>query len=65
MEVFEVRDKAAVVTLSATASFFSYSHLKARNPALRHAEQKPGNSHNLCLITSDPEGNGFLGSPEI
>lgn len=40
MEVFEDRDKAGVVTLSATASFVSYSHLMERNPAPRRAEQK-------------------------
>lgn len=65
MEVFEGRDKAGVVTLSATASIFGYSHLKARNPALKRAEQKPGNSRNLCLITCDTEGHDSLASPEI
>ncbi len=63
--MFEVRDKAAVVMLSATAPFFSCSHLKARNPALRRVGLDPGICSNHCLITCDPEGDGFLASPEI
>lgn len=63
--MFEDRDRAGVVTLSATASFFSYSHLKARNPALTRAEQNPGNSHILYLIACDTGGDDFLASPAI
>ena len=65
MEVFEDKDKAGVVTLSATASFFSYSHLKARNTAPRCAEHKQETASNLCLITSDAEGDDLLASPVI
>lgn len=32
-------------------------HLKARNPDMRRAKQKPGSSHNLCLIACDSEGD--------
>lgn len=56
--------KTGISLVSATTSFFSYSHLKARNPALRRAEQKLGNSHNLCLITCHTEGDDFRASAE-
>lgn len=60
MEVFEDGDKTGVVTLSATASFFGYSHLKTRNLAPRRAEQKPASSRNLCLIKCNTEGDMVL-----
>lgn len=64
--MFEDADTAGVVTLSATASFSGCSHLKARNQALRRAEQRAaGNGHILYLITCDTDGGDFLTSPEI
>lgn len=33
--------------------------------ALKRAEQKPGNSYDLCLILCDEEGERFLASPGI
>lgn len=64
--MFEDKDEAGVVTLSASASFCSYKSFEGKeNPALRRAEQRRGNSHDPYLITCATDRGDVLTLPEI